>query len=471
MKKKVAILANGCNYEILYRFEESLYKNSSSFKIDYFNFLWNATQAFNNHTDSKGIIFRLPDLKQFDAIVIFNPGLNLAEQIDYVYNAASEAHIPVISIGMEYPGFSYIGIDNYSGMKELCNHLLDEHNVKSLHVIAGSMDNDDSNTRVHAVWDALSEHGIGINPNHVFYSDWLTNAAAGYIDRLFENNEQIPDAFICANDYLAEMVTYVLSTHGINVPDDCIVTGFDYNEEGRIFFPSIATIDQRYDLIGQTTARLLIDTFNGEPVDSSTRIECIYIPGDSCGCHNQRNAEQLRQEYGHSLLLKRRNKIAIDSVTSNLQKAIIESINYEELKENLKKAFSESSGYEGPNFFIMMDPKLDKISETEITDTPGYSFADRMDVVAGKRNGISVNADSISIRDLIPEYNDEDDNHTYYFIPIYFDTYACGYAVFCDKNEWVLEKNFVAFEDVLTRNFELYRSRIQINHFRNKKDS
>lgn len=462
MKKKVAILANGSNYEILYRFEEALYESSKSLEVDYFNFLWNKTPD-NCHNGYNGAIFKLPNLKKFDAVVIFNPGLNLAENIDYVYTKADVAHIPVISIGMEYPGFSYIGIDNYSGMKDLCTHLIEEHGVRNIHMIAGSRDNEDSNTRVRAVWDVLNEHGIGIDPNHVYYSDWLTSAAANYVERLIDSGEELPDAFICANDYLAEMVGYVLSTHNINVPNDCIVTGFDHNEEGRIYSPSIASIDQQYDIIGQKTALLLKNLFNGEPASDSTIVSCKFIPGESCGCLNPRDNDTIRKEYTNALLRKRRIVDIIDSETAILRKAMIESESFEDLSRKLNDLFSTGFSPEGTTFYMMLDEGLKNFADTVNTDFPEYTFSENMKVVFGKYNGEVIGASFTNTSELIPEYHCTGPNHSYYFIPICFDSFACGYAVFCDKNEWVLERSFLAFEDVFTEALDLYRRKVRLN--------
>lgn len=467
MKKKVAILANGTNYEILYRFEESLYEKSRSFEVDYFNFLWNKNQA-SYHNDNYGIIFKLPNLKLFDAIVIFNPGQNLDEQTDYVYTKAAVAHVPVISIGMEYPGFTFVRIDNYSGMKDLCNHLIDEHGARNIHVIAGSMDNEDSNERVRAVWDALNEHGIGIDPSQVFYSDWQESAAATYIEKLVEEGSPLPDAFVCANDYLAEMVGYVLSTKNIRVPEDCIVTGFDHNEEGRIFSPSIASVDQCYDYIGETTAGLLSDIFNGEPVNDTTVVKCKFIPGESCGCINPRSNETIRKEYTNALLRKRRIVDDIESETATLRNALFKATDFDDLSNKLRDVFSGENGHEGSTFYLMLDEGLRKFSETDNVDFPKNAFSKNMHVIFGKYHGEPVGATTTNTSELIPEYHKTGVNHSYYFIPICFDSYACGYAVFCDTNEWVLERSFVSFEDVFTESLDLYKRKVQLNALNNR---
>ena len=54
--------------------------------------------------------------------------------------------------------------------------------------------------------------------------------------------EQLPDIFICANDFVAGDAIRALFSIGKQVPDDVRILGFDDSAESRISRPTLSTI-------------------------------------------------------------------------------------------------------------------------------------------------------------------------------------------------------------------------------------
>lgn len=469
MKKRVAILANGWNSENLFQYVQGLFNGIPNSTIDYYAFLCHATYTVPDALmKSVSSIYELPDFSLFDAIIIFTPGLNFKESIDLIVERARNSGIPVISVGVKYEDFYFVGTDNYVGMKALCSHIIEEHGVKHARYIAGPRENDDSNERLEAIRDSFSEHGIQFTDDLVFYSDWELLQTAEYVNRLCKSGEELPDAFICANDFLAEQVCYSLTKNGIQTPEDVIVTGFDFTEEGKLFYPSIASVNQHYDVMGKVTANIISRVLHGEEVTKDNSVICEFRPGESCGCTNCNHEDELRRMYARSISRRAIEDDHTEGRRDRLTTTIIEANSYSDLKNRLKKNFSEESGIEGDTFFCMLDPKLSMIAENDISGFPKYTFAEEMDVVVSKVNGQHMELERIKTKKLLPDAIDEKENHIYTFIPIYFETFVCGYMVFTDKIDWFFSRMYYKFERSCASSISLYRRNVQVTELNKK---
>ena len=100
MKKKIAIFTTGWCCEILSQFLNGMQEALSEEPADLFLFTCYPTHV---DTTSNKIgelnIFKLPDLKNFDGVVIFCSGLDFKEEVDDIVKRSKKAGIPVIMQG------------------------------------------------------------------------------------------------------------------------------------------------------------------------------------------------------------------------------------------------------------------------------------------------------------------------------------------------------------------------------------
>lgn len=73
--------------------------------------------------------------------------------------------------------------------------------------------------------------------------------------RLFKT---MPDAFVCANDFVAMDLVKALNELGYSVPDDIWVCGFDDSQEASYFAPRLTSIHIHGQIMGYTAANLLM---------------------------------------------------------------------------------------------------------------------------------------------------------------------------------------------------------------------
>lgn len=68
----------------------------------------------------------------------------------------------------------------------------------------------------------------------------------------------MPDAFVCANDFVAMDLVKALNELGYSVPDDIWVCGFDDSQEASYFAPHLTSIHIHGQIMGYTAANLLM---------------------------------------------------------------------------------------------------------------------------------------------------------------------------------------------------------------------
>ena len=81
--------------------------------------------------------------------------------------------------------------------------------------------------------------------------DWV-------LDRL-SAMPHMPDAFVCANDYLAIHLMSALKRLGLSIPEDVMITGFDGSPESAIVEPQLITAAIPSADIGRVTADILLN--------------------------------------------------------------------------------------------------------------------------------------------------------------------------------------------------------------------
>ena len=91
-------------------------------------------------------------------------------------------------------------------------------------------------------------------------------------------------AFICTNDYIAARLSRLLQNHGIRVPEDAAVTGFDGMAFTEYTTPTITTIRADPAEIAEAAVDLLLARMKDPDLPASIRMPVHFHCGESCGC-------------------------------------------------------------------------------------------------------------------------------------------------------------------------------------------
>ena len=470
MKKKIAVMANGWNSENLSKFMMGLTEAMPKEAADFFVFLGYGTYGYpENAKRAESVIYDLPDLSKFDAIIIFGPGLNFKDVIDKIQKNADAAGVPVISIGLKHPGHYYIAADNYYGMKDLVDHMIEKHNVKKMLYIAGSAENDDSNTRLQAIIDSTNQHKIDFSlKDDVFYSDWEAGKALNFIRLNYKSPEEFPDVFICANDFLAMGVSQAVEGFFHYEAQKVKVTGFDKLYSGQVFYPSITTVDQRYDKIGRIAADYLIKLYKGEELPLETIVPCEFVPAESCGCLKGKTSGQRRKQYVRRVQMDEQIRSMKDGRLFTIERHIFEAQVYKGMKKNLRDLLYNQPSFEGDTFYMLFSPIMEKIGEKEESLLPRYELEEKYDVIAGKRFNVPIKAESVLRSDLIPDYEPTGPNQILLVGVLRYEDLICGYLVRGSTPALILDNSFHDYQDRINKAFYAYIRNMQLNALNRK---
>lgn len=74
-----------------------------------------------------------------------------------------------------------------------------------------------------------------------------------------EQLPQLPEAFVCANDYLAIHLMRALKEKGVSIPRDIMVAGFDGSPESEVVDPPLTTVQIRSTDMGAVAAGILLE--------------------------------------------------------------------------------------------------------------------------------------------------------------------------------------------------------------------
>ena len=95
---------------------------------------------------------------------------------------------------------------------------------------------------------------------------------------------ELPDVFICANDFVALDLIQALEEFGKQVPEDVRICGFDDSAESRFSRPSLTTVHIHTQVIAYSAVHLLISRIKEPSLDYRTiHTETDLIYRDSTG--------------------------------------------------------------------------------------------------------------------------------------------------------------------------------------------
>lgn len=82
--------------------------------------------------------------------------------------------------------------------------------------------------------------------------------------------KELPEVFVCANDFVATDLLQALAAVGKRVPEDVLVCGFDDSAESRLSKPPLTTVHIHTQIIAFTAVHLLISRIQEPSLDYRT---------------------------------------------------------------------------------------------------------------------------------------------------------------------------------------------------------
>ncbi len=191
---------------------------------------------------------------------------------------------PIVSFREKSEDFYNVVSQANMAIEEMVNHLAKEHGAKHICFMAGYAGHYDSNKRLENYYNAMEKLKLPLYKNSVFYGDMWTRKGEEAYDFFFSHPHNIPDAIICANDFMARSLCDAVERHGKRVPEDVMICGFDNARESKEYHPYLTTVGLDYEMMARETIQLVHDVLNGKKREQNVSVPANVIYRESCGC-------------------------------------------------------------------------------------------------------------------------------------------------------------------------------------------
>ena len=254
----------------------------------------------------------------------------------------------------------------------------------------------------------------------VFDGEWTRTGGRKAAEAILEAGGELPDAIICANDDMALSVIECFNEHGIRVPKDVAVTGFDALREAVM--RGLTTICRPVDRSARKAVEVLCRWIAGEvPENNHIILPTIPIYGESCGC--VQNLEHMNDKL-RALGTERWNMETILTRVSMFSGTLAGVGDEQEAAEKIREFVASWNIRE---MYLCIDPAICR----DAGEKPGKNaYPEEMLLLYGIRNGKEYKPLLFDRSDLVPALQEMRRNTAcLVFCPLYYRNRNFGYVV------------------------------------------
>ncbi len=219
-----------------------------------------------------------------DGLLVFSDGL-VDHDLVNLYNNG----FPMILVHRSAPPalpIPSITVENVEVTQKLVDHLIKVHNKKRVLFLRGPIHQEDLFKRELGYRKALECNGIAFDEDLVLNGEFERNIAYQVMDHFLGNGRRVAfDAVFTGDDDAAIGVLRALHQHGLKVPEEIAVIGFDDLGFAPFLNPPLTTVRAPTEMVGRMAAERLFAILEDQPANETTVVlptEIIYRR--SCGC-------------------------------------------------------------------------------------------------------------------------------------------------------------------------------------------
>ena len=192
------------------------------------------------------------------------------------------AGYPIVWCGPEEPGAAVV-VDNAGGIEQAFAHLL-AHGHKRIAFIAGYNEPDgDSAIRLAAFKQCVRQSGLPWDERLLAYGDHSVLGGQQAIQQILATAAPF-SAVLASNDLSCFGAAAHLQAHGLHIPGDIAVIGFDDLLGAHAHTPPLTTVRHPTFTLGYEAIRHLLAILEGQSADRVISIPTRLVVRQSCGC-------------------------------------------------------------------------------------------------------------------------------------------------------------------------------------------
>ncbi len=385
-----------------------------------FNSQGHMNVAISTSEVGESMIYDLANLEDFDGIISMPATMGSDIAIKKLYEVLSPLKgKPHVSIDVPQEGAVTIKFNDRISIEEITEHIISEHGARKIAFVSGPLNSSVATERIEACRNVLKRHNLTLDDNLIFDGQWTRIGGRTAAEKLLEIGGELPDAIICGNDDMALSVIECMNEHGIRVPKDIAVTGFDALREA--IMRGLTTVCRPIDRSARKAIEILNNWIEGEePAEKTYILSTIPIFGDSCGC--TQSMEHINEKL-RALGSERWNMEATLTRVSMFSGAMAgvgdETETHEKIHDFVKN-------WNIREFYLCIDPSICRETET-ISSRAGYP--EEMLLLYGIRPGKHYDYQMIKTYDLSPVLQEMRKSAVcLVFCPLYYRDRSLGYV-------------------------------------------
>ncbi len=152
-------------------------------------------------------------------------------------------------------------IDNHKSGYEATKHLIAQ-GCKNIVLVTATLQRNVYAQRHKGYMDALADSGLHYKKDHVLIKDLSEQCGVEAALEILKMKPQ-PDGVFITNDFSAAVCMHTLKEHGIKIPGEIAIVGFNNDAICKIVDPQLSTINYPGVDIGEIAARNLINHLKG----------------------------------------------------------------------------------------------------------------------------------------------------------------------------------------------------------------
>lgn len=427
-KRTIGVFVNRPELDFQREFMKSLIKASTAKDFNIAFMTSYGVRNFNNCYDAyESSIVDFAPIEEFDAIVVPMDTYDTKEfRKTLIDGLKNRAKCPIISYREETDDYYNVLSDANDSIEQIVNHIINVHGAKNICFMGGYEGHYDAQVRLNLFLKCAEKYNIPLYDNSIFYGDMWKGKGEEAYRSFFSNPDNKPDAIICANDFMARALCDAVLEHGLRIPEDVIITGFDHASEAIGYEPRITTVSVNFEKMAYETVDLICDLLNNKTRDKNVYVPSKVIYYESCGCTPDGSMADGETTYNHY----RNTTEFIDKHT----KQRFFSIDMDECRtmEDIEKTVSDNINLVGDyNEFYLC------LFDDEIGGLSDLKGKIDVELKLGFKNGKRIDVEKLRFnqKELIPSELCDDGQKIYYFRILHDKDKNFGYSVISFKNQ------------------------------------
>jgi LacI family transcriptional regulator len=203
--------------------------------------------------------------QKYDGVVLVSQSEDDQELVDHII----KENIPLVVANRKIKNdtiSSFLSDDlegSYTAVKELI-----KNGHERIGIILGQSGYKSSRIRYEGYERALKESNLKTNQTYVIEGNYTIKSGYDAMKEILSLNEK-PTAIFCSNDEMAIGAIKACNEHGVKIPDDLSLIGYDAIEMGLYTTPTLSTVNRHIEEITAMATSHLLDEINGTEVEQS----------------------------------------------------------------------------------------------------------------------------------------------------------------------------------------------------------